>query len=244
MKKLSFIIFLAIALFVVNSIIFDTAKANEPQATASNRTMQAKVKSKRVVEGTRLYLNLVEPVSTLNGVAGDSFDSFLVKDLKIDDSVILPMGTILRGTISKIKPSARLSRGAILYVDFDHIVTTEGRQLPVKAALCTIDNLTTDGGIIAGGNYGYALKQNWKKSGEIIKKSTDWGINSVGDIGNGYLKYATTPIAAFGGTLGGGAYLIGDSVADLFKKGGNVHLDKNAGFSVMLLKDLDIPVNY
>lgn len=239
MKKFSIILFLALAVLVSNiSMNYNKSYAE------SNRTMQAQVKSKRLVEGTRFHMQMLNDASTLKGVEGDSFDSVLTEDIKVDETVMLPVGTVVRGSLAKINPPRRLSRGALLYVDFDHVVTTEGRQLPISAALCSIKNLNLDGSIIGGGNYGYALKQNVKKSGEIIKNSTDWGISVGEDKLGGYLQYITTPVAFLGGSLGGGVYLIGDSVVDLFRKGQDVTIPKGTNFTIMLLKDLDVPVNY
>lgn len=212
--------------------------------TADARSLSANVKSKRIVAGTRFKMQLLNNVNTKNDSLGADFNSMLLEDIKVSTSIILPRGTALRGSVANYKPPRRLSRGALIYVEFDHIVTTEGKQLPIKAAIGEINNLIWDGGIIANGNYGYALKQNVKKSGEIIKNSTDWGINVVGDKCNGYLKYATAPIAAIGGTIGAGGYLIGDSIADLFKKGEEVVIPAGTKFDVFLEEDLDVPVNY
>ena len=236
-KSFIFILLIALGLFLgcANDFLTNTANA---------RSLSAKVKSKRIVAGTRFKMQLLNDVNTQNDNLGGDFNSMLLEDIKVANSIILPRGTLLRGSISKYKAPRLLSRGAVIYIDFDHIVTTEGKQLPIKTAIGEINNLLWDGGIIANGNYGYALKQNVRTSGDIIKNSTDWGINVVGDKCNGYLKYATAPIAALGGTIGAGGYLIGDSIIDLFRKGEEVTIPAGTNFYVYLEEGLDVPVNY
>ncbi|UKI42179.1 MAG: hypothetical protein L6V95_04170 [Candidatus Melainabacteria bacterium] len=100
---------------------------------------------------------------------------------------------------------------------FDHIVTPNGRQLPFKGSLFNLANLTIDGGIDGGGNYFSEFKRNCKSSGEILKTTNEWGFES-GEWLNGYGKIVTCPVAWVGGGIGAFGYLLGDSVADLFKK--------------------------
>ena len=230
---------------LVLALMFSMNFASEAFYNAANATsLKANVKSKRIAAGTRFQMQLLNDINTQTEALGSAFDAVLLEDIKVQNNILLPRGTALRGSISNYKAARRLSRGAIIYVTFDHVVTTEGKQLPIKASIGQIENLRWDGGIIAYGNYGYALKQNVKTSGEIIKSSTDWGIKVGEDKMGGYLQYLTTPVAAVGGTLGAGAYLIGDSVADLFKKGQEVTIPHGTNFNVYLQQDLDVPVNY
>lgn len=200
--------------------------------------IQGSTQTKRLPIGTKLPLKMAEPVTTKDFSEGDMFSATVVNDIVLDRIVVLPAGTLVRGNVAKIVEAKRLSKCANLYLTFDHLVTPQGRQLPIKAALSSNFKLTTDGGITTGGNYGYALRQNWDSTVEIVKKSTDWGLNS-GD----KLKYVLTPIGAVAGTIGGGGYLVVDSVADLFRKGDQVVINQGQVFGVMLLAPLDVPAN-
>ena len=94
----------------------------------------------------------------------------------------------------------RLSKSAILYLNFDHIVAPNGKQLPIRAGISSHMKLTNDGGI-GGGGYKEAFLENADKSGEIIAKSVDWGVNSGEELFKGG-KFLITPFAALGGTVG------------------------------------------
>lgn len=202
---------------------------------------RADAKTKRIPAGTILKLQLMDPVNTITENAGDSFNAMLLNDQTSGTSVILPVGSIIRGCISKIKPVRRLSRGAVIYLDFDHVVTPNGRQLPLSLSVCNRADLTDDGGIYGSKGYGEALKKNWVRTVEITKNATQFG-SDIGDEAFVGATYITTPVCAFGGALGGGAYLIGDSVIDLFRKGDDVILKKGTILEVTLTNPIDVPV--
>lgn len=202
---------------------------------------KADAKTRRIPAGAKFKLQLMDPVNTVAGNPGDSFNAMLLEDETVGNSVILPAGSVLRGCIGKVKPIRRLSRGAVLYLDFDHVVTPNGRQLPLSLSVCDRTNLTEDGGIYGSKGYGEALKTNWNNSVEITKNATQFGVDA-GDAIPG-LVYLTAPICAVGGAFGGGAYLVGDSVIDLFRKGQDVILNQGAILNVMLISPIDVPVN-
>lgn len=203
---------------------------------------RADAKTRRIPAGTKLKLQLIDPITTIGGSEGDPFSAMLLDDQKSGTSVILPCGSIIRGCINKIKPVKRLSRGAILYLDFDHVVTPTGRQLPLTMSVCDREKLTDDGGLYNSKGYGEALKKNWARSVEITKNATQFGIDTGEDAFTGAV-YITTPICAVGGAFGGGAFLLGDSVVDLFRKGEDVALPQGSIINVMLTNPIDVPVN-
>jgi len=208
---------------------------------ANAAPFQADARTKRIPAGTKLKLQLIEPVNTIAKNEGDAFSAMLLEDQKSGVNVILPAGSILRGCISKIKPTRRLSRGAVIYLDFDHVVTPNGRQLPLSLSIYNRANLTDDGGIYGSKGYGEALKQNWAQTVEITKNATQAGIDS-GDVFTG-AAFITVPVCALGGAFGGGAYFVGDSVIDLFRKGEDVILNQGTILDVMLAYPIDVPIN-
>lgn len=210
--------------------------------SANALPFRADAKTKRIPAGTKLKLQLIDPVSTIAGNEGDPFNAMLLEDQTSGASIILPAGSVVRGCVSKIKPIKRLSRGAVLYLDFDHVVTPNGRQLPLSMSVYNRANITLDGGLYTSKGYGEALKKNWTKTVEITKTTTQFGIDAGEDAFTGAV-FITTPICAIAGTFGGGAYLVGDSVIDLFRKGEDVILNQGTILDVMLSYPIDVPVN-
>lgn len=202
--------------------------------------IKADAQTKRIPMGTKLNLEAASTVTTELLRKGDMFSAYLTQDVYVDDVVVLPKGTIVRGNTADVVRKKRLSKSAILYLNFDHIVAPNGKQLPIRAGISSHMKLTNDGGIGVGG-YKEAFLENADKSGEIIAKSVDWGVNSGEELFKGG-KFLVTPFAALGGTVAGAGYLIGDSIADLFRKGQTIVITKGQRFTIMLLEPLDVPI--
>ena len=202
------------------------------------------VQSKRIAAGTPIKLQMLDPTSTVDSTTGDMFQGMLAED-KIDDGImILPKGTIFRGTVDKVIASKRLSQGAVLYLSLDHVVTPTGRQIPIKTGLMSNNIvLTTDGGIKAGGNYGYALQKNWETATNIMENCIEWGSDISDKTFGGWAKYITIPVGATGGVIGSFGYYIGDAIVDLFKKGGDVTFHQGSTIDFILTDSVDIPIH-
>ncbi len=198
----------------------------------------ANAKTKRIPAGTKFQLQLLNPLSTVKK-SGDDFSAILVTDQTADSDVVLPSGSLVRGNIKNIVPAKRMSKGAILYLDFDHIVTPNGRQLPLTLSIVGRTDMTFDGGITTTRGYSDAVKKSWARTVEITKNSVEWGNDIVND---GPAKYVTMPLAAIGGGIGGGAYFIYDAIADMIRKGEDVNLNTGDVINVILVDPIDVPV--
>lgn len=208
--------------------------------TAFAGAFKADARTKRIPAGTVFQLDFLQPVTTFSGCEGDSFVATIKNELSTDNNVIIPAGSVVRGSISKVNTAKRFSRGAKLYLDFDHVVTPTGRQIPLDMAVCQFENINYDGGLYKNLGYGEAVKKNYERSVEITKNATNYGL-SAGDSAPG-IQYLTTPICAIGGFIGGVGYWVGDSVADMFRKGQDVYINKGDVLNVKLLNPIDIPV--
>ena len=142
----------------------------------------ANAKTKRIPAGTKFELKLLTPIGSSPEYLGREFQAVLMTDQTSDTDVILPMGSLVRGSVEKIIPSKRFSKGSIMYLNFDHVVTPNGRQLPIEMSVVGRTELTYDGGLTASKGYGDALAQNWEKTKEIAKTATDWGNDTFEDV--------------------------------------------------------------
>ena len=208
--------------------------------TADSAPLNGKAKTKRIPAGTEFLLQLTEPVSTLYSQEGSEFTAILLNDQTTDSDVILPMGSLVRGTVRKIQNPKRFSRGAVLYLDFDHVVTPTGRQLPLSMSIIGRDDITYDGGLATSKGYKEALKENWKVTKEITKNCTEWG----GDVFDDVIvaDQIMTGVGAIGGGIGGGSYYSYEFFADMVKKGKDVSLNKGDKIRVILTDPIDVPV--
>ncbi len=220
--------FLVMALFLTQAVVAAPFNAN--------------AKTKRIPAGTKFELKLMNTVSTATNVEGQEFQAVLMTDQFQDNDVILPMGSLIRGSIKKIEPAKKLSRGAILYLDFDHIVTPNGRQIPLSLSITGRADMTYDGGIAASQGYKQAIVENWNKTVDITKNATEWGNETFEDFAGGWFRILTVPVCAIGGGIAGGAYSVGADIYALFANGKDVNLKPNEILNVILVEPIDIPV--
>lgn len=203
-------------------------------------TFKADARTKRIPAGTIFQLEFLQPVGTFSGAMGDSFVATIKNEQSTDTGVIIPAGTVVRGSINEVKTAKRFSRGAKLYLDFDHVVTPAGRQIPLDMAVCQFENIYYDGGLYKNLGYGEAVKANYARGVEITKNSTAYGLKA-GESAPG-MQFITTPFCAIGGAIGGAGYFIGDSIADMFRKGKEVNINTGDILTVKLINPIDIPV--
>ena len=202
------------------------------------KTMRADVQAIRIPAGTTMQLEVLDSISSRTQSMGDEFSAMLLDDKIVGGQVALPAGSVIRGTINYVVPAKKLSRSAIVYFGFDHVVTPTGKQIPISAGLYRYKELTLDGGVYSGGNYGYAVQENWKQTKKLYNKIINWG-KSTGD----NLQYLCVPVGAVGGVFGGAFYYVGSDIVDLFKKGNDVNLTQGTNLEIMLTKPLDIPLH-
>lgn len=199
-----------------------------------------KAKTKRIPAGTEFTLQMNDSVSTLYSSSGSEFTAIMLNDQTADSDVILPMGSLVRGTVKRVEGAKRFSKGAVLYLDFDHVVTPTGRQLPLSMSIIGRDDITYDGGLAKGRTYKDALKQNWKTTKDITVNCTQWG----GDVFDDVIvaDQLMTGVGAVGGAIGGGAYYAYEFFADMIKKGKDMSLNKGDIIKVILTDPIDVPV--
>lgn len=227
MRKMRFFITLMLALVLTSTGVFASS-------------FKADARTKRIPAGTIFQLQFLQPISTFSGCEGDSFVATLKNEQASQESIILPQGSVVRGSVSKVNTAKRFSRGAKLYLDFDHVVTPNGRQIPLDMAVCQYDNIYYDGSLYKNLGYGEAVKKNYERGVEITKNATNYGMQA-GESAPG-IQYLTAPICAVGGFIGGVGYWVGDSVADMFRKGQDVYINKGDTLFVKLINPIDIPV--
>lgn len=209
-------------------------------SAAQAGTFKADARTKRIPAGTVFQLEFLQPVGTYSGGIGDYFTATIKNEQSSDTGVVIPAGTVVRGSINEIKTSKRFSRGAKLYLDFDHVVTPNGRQIPLDMAVCQFENIYYDGGLYKNLGYGEAVKNNYTRGAEIAKNSIEYGLKAKESAPG--MQYITAPVCAIGGFFGGAGYFIGDSIADMFRKGKEVNINTGDIIPVKLINPIDIPV--
>ena len=70
-------------------------------------------------------------------VEGDEFFAEVTSEVYGDEGVILPKGTIAHGKIVKIEDPKKLGRSGWIELDFDYLMTPDGREIPIEGKMST-----------------------------------------------------------------------------------------------------------
>lgn len=158
---------------------------------------------------------------------GDEFFAEVTSDVEGDKGVIIPAGTVAHGKIIRAYESKRLGRDGALDLDFDYLITPDGREIPIEGTMttrlhpvaATAKIVATDVGYTAvGGAIGGFLALNWL--------GLEAAIASQG--------YTVMGGAAIGGAIGLGAAL--------YRKGKNVLIAPGDEIRVKINTSVPLPV--
>jgi len=210
---------------------------------SSSTVIHADIKSERVPAGTILEARMETPVNTHNYFEGDTFRANLLEDVRIGNIIVLPAGTMVRGSVAFVKPAKRFRRGGELSLNFDHAVTPFGKQIPLTAKVSRAKNLNSDGVFVTGGSYTKSLGETFNTSANIITTTTEYCVNKGLSFWKGLPVMVTAPAGVCVGAMGGGGYFIGKSVYNMFKKGDNIKINPGDMVEITLIEPLDVPIN-
>ena len=210
--------------------------------SAVNKQINANIKTKRVPEGTVMTLKLLDPVSSAKSQLGDQFDLMVVDNIIVDNATVIPQGSVVRGFVEEVQAPKMLYKGGLLRLNFDHIVSPTGKQVRFIAGIYNNKNVTYDGALSSKTNYGTAFGETTERTKNIVVKPTTWAWEKGDDMLNGSPKYVMAPVTAVVTAPVAGIYFVGDSVADLFKRGKNIDINQGDTIQVQLIKPIDMPV--
>ncbi len=103
-------------------------------------------------------------------IEGDEFFAEVTDEVKGDKGVIIPKGTIAHGIITQTGDPKRLGRQGWISLDFDYLVTPDGREIPIEGKMSTKLHPVAEtskivvqdvGYTLAGGAVGGFLALNW-----------------------------------------------------------------------------------
>ncbi len=178
-----------------------------------------------VPEGTKIYLQLNDLLSTKLNNEGDAFTATVTEPIYLRDRVVIPKGSIISGTISRILRPGRFKGKATMNLSFNSIRLPGTADLPIVATLVRIDpeggSTQAEGTITAGDSKG---KDTAKVAAPTI---TGAGIGAIVNGGKG---------AAIGAGIGA---VIG--LATLARPGKDIEIRRGAAMELVLDRPLSIP---
>lgn len=160
-------------------------------------------------------------------VEGDEFFAEVVSDVSGDNGVILPKGTIAHGVIKEQSEAKRFGRNGYISLEFDYLVTPDGREIPIEGKMSTKMHPIVEAGKIVATDVGYTA------AGGVVG-----GVMALNLLGleaaiasNGYTVMGG---AAIGGTVGLGM--------SLWRKGKDVLISPGDEIRVKINTKIPLPV--
>lgn len=119
MKKKHFLQ-MALFLLVISSffVVGNVCRAEKAAAVIPGNAFIAK--------GTVLNFELMTEISSKTSKAGDSVQIKLLKDLSIDNTILIPKDTLLTGTLKKAQASKLAGQGAVIRILLDNYTLPNG----------------------------------------------------------------------------------------------------------------------
>lgn len=160
-------------------------------------------------------------------IEGDEFFAEVVSDVAGDSGVILPKGTIAHGVIKEQSEAKRLGRNGYISLDFDYLVTPDGREIPIEGKMSTRMHPVVEAGKIVATDVGYTA------AGGVV--GGFMALNMFGlEAAIASQGYTVLGGAAVGGTIGLGM--------SLWRKGKDVLISPGDEIRVKINTKVPLPV--
>ena len=180
-----------------------------------------------VPEGTRIFLQLNNHLSTKNNSEGDAFTAVVTEPVYAGDRIVIHKGSEVHGSISRIQRPGRFKGKAWMTLMFNSITIVGRGQLPIVAQLTGVDpegnrGVNNEGTIQGEGSTG-------RDAGRVLVPGmAGAGIGGVTGGGKG---------AAIGAGAG-----VAIGLASIFaSRGKEIEMRRGAALSITLDKPLSIP---
>jgi len=179
-------------------------------------------------EGTRISLQLNDPLSTKLNNEGDTFTATVTAPVYLKDRLIIPKGSIITGSISRVLRPGRFKGKAVMNLLFSSIrLPGAAASLPIVASLARVDQEGNAGvrgeGTIAG------VDSKGKDVAKVAAPTlTGAGIGAIVDGGHG---------AAIGAGIGAAVGL----ATVLAGRGKDLELRRGSTMDIVLDRPLAIP---
>ena len=177
-----------------------------------------------------IHMTVSQVLDSNINMEGDEFFAEVVNDVEGDSGVIIPKGTLAHGKIAQTVEAKRMGRAAQLTLDFDYLITPDGREIPIEGRMTTKLHPVVEtskivaqdvGYTLAGGVVGGFLALNWL--------GLEAAIASQG--------YTLAGGAAIGGAIGLGAALIRKGHDVLIAPGDEIKVKINTSVKLPVYKD-------
>lgn len=232
-KKLIAIFILLIFMFVETSCYAEVLQGHAEKVDKYEQQLQQELFTGKVETLERkdvINMTVSQVLDSNINIEGDEFFAEVTDEVKGDKGVIIPKGTIAHGKITQTADAKRLGRQGWIALDFDYLVTPDGREIPIEGKMSTKLHPVAEaskivvqdvGYTLAGGAIGGFAALNWL--------GLEAAIASQG--------YTLAGGAAVGGAIGLGMALIRKGSDVLIAPGDQIRVKINTSVALPVYKE-------
>jgi len=186
---------------------------------------------KRVIipAGTVIPVNLTSRISTKHAKDGDGIYAQTAVPITVNDEIVIPQGSFIKGKISHVEQPGRVSGRAEMSFSFQTLVLPTGKTFEIYA------NLQGTGGAIEKKGEATIVADKGNDGEDIATKSAE---GAAGGAVTGAV-WRGGGGAARGAAIGAGAGAAGAAVAALIKKGAPLVLEPGTLFEIVLNRPIE-----
>jgi hypothetical protein len=146
-------------------------------------------------DGTVVHTRLMQTVSSATAHKGDDVEAMVSQPLFDGDRLLVPQGTMLRGTVVQVEPARHLSRNGELRFVFREFVLPNGVEAKVNALLQGVQAARADNLQLDSEGGAQANSSNWRflETGVTVGLA---GFAMIGDSGGGDIAHSSAGGAA------------------------------------------------
>ena len=173
MKRVLVTILLIMFLGTNTAVLADVLQGHAEKSEQYEQQIQQELFTGKVENLERkdvINMTVSQVLDSNINIEGDEFFAEVTDEVKGDKGVIIPKGTIAHGKITQTGDAKRLGRQAWISLDFDYLVTPDGREIPIEGKMSTKLHPVAEaskiamqdvGYTIAGGAVGGFMALNW-----------------------------------------------------------------------------------
>lgn len=181
----------------------------------------------RLAEGTKIFFTLNKALSTKTNQTGDAFSGVVSRSVRVGTTLVIPEGSVLRGTVGHVERAGRVKGRSELGLRFDELELPDGETYDISASLSDLGagkgSVTEEGGVKGEGS----------KTRDVATIGGGAGIGAVIGAISGGGKGAAT-----GGAIGAGA----GTAMVLLTRGKDVELKRGTELAIQLDRPMAVAV--
>lgn len=110
-----------------------------------------------IKQGTQLELTVSTVLGSDVTMEGDEFFAEVTNDLSVGGNIVVPIGSVAHGRVTESQGERRLGRDGFVKIEFDYLLTPDGREVPINAKLSTKSHPMKSFAKVALTDMGYTL---------------------------------------------------------------------------------------